>query len=64
MGLVLLPRTVEVQVCHFLDSRSLVLKLLGANGIQMKWPVHPGEYGPRGADLHRKWKESILFVKN
>ena len=35
---------------------------VGKNGIQMKWPEHPGEYGLKGAEKHKRWKNDIKAV--
>ena len=35
---------------------------VGRNGIQMKWPEHPGEYGLTGAGTHTRWKNYIKTV--
>ena len=31
----------------------------GRNGIQMKWPEHPGEYGLKGAEKHKQWNNDV-----
>ena len=39
---------------------------VGNNGIQMKWPEHPGEYGLKGAEKHKRWKndiKTVMFIK-
>ena len=40
---------------------------VGKNGIAMKWPIHPGEYGVKGADKHKQWKnkiKAVMWMKN
>ena len=40
---------------------------VGKNGISIKWPQHPGEYGVKGAQKHKQWKntvKSIMWMKS
>ena len=40
---------------------------VGKNGIQMKWPPHPGEHGTKGAEKHKQWKSTVkcvMWMKN
>ena len=31
-------------------------------GVNMKCPPHPGEYGVKGAEKHRRWKETCKMI--
>ena len=34
----------------------------GQNGVNMKWPPHPGVTGIKGAKLHKEWKQKVKTV--
>ena len=37
--------------------------VMGQNGVNMKWPPHPGVTGIKGAKLHKEWKQKMKTVK-
>ena len=37
-------------------------QLSGITGIQINWPVHPGELGLAGAKKHKKWKRDVKTI--